>query len=442
MHLTRRHLLVGMAALPLASMAVGQSLDPGQLNLAQGSLDDQSGPLQDALLRAAAEGRRLFLPPGTYYAQNLQVPGGIVIEGIPGASILAAAGEAPIMRVMGSARVGIDGVTFTRGHGGPSGASQGLLEIEASDHIAITNCSFVGGGANGIAVRDAAADITHCDFAGHGLAALFAVDSRGLNVTGNSIQRCGNGGILIWGSQPRHDGSIVSGNTITAIGATNGGSGQHGNGINVFRCNDVIVTDNQVADCAFTAIRLNSTTDVTVSGNICRNSGDVAIYSEFAFSGTTIADNIVDGAAAGISITNLDSGGRLATCAGNIVRNIAARGDAPPRIRPFGIHVEAETAVSGNTVDTVAGIGIVVGHGEFLRTVAVTGNVISTVETGIGISVLDDPAPGPVIVTGNIIANASADAIVGLVRDEVTVPDLAAKASSYPHVTLADNRVN
>jgi hypothetical protein len=35
-----------------------------------------------------------------------------------------------------------------------------------------------------------------------------------------------------------------------------------------------------------------------------------------------IANNIVDGAAQGISMTNFDSSGPLATCTGNIVRNI------------------------------------------------------------------------------------------------------------------------
>ena len=117
---TRRHILIGLAALPLASAARAQSLE-----LPPDSLEDQSGALQDALLRAAAERRRLFLPPGTYYAQNLQVPGGITIEGVPGASVLAAAGDAPVLRIAGSARVGLEGITITRGNGGPAGAVSG-----------------------------------------------------------------------------------------------------------------------------------------------------------------------------------------------------------------------------------------------------------------------------------------------------------------------------
>lgn len=433
---TRRHILIGLAALPLASAARAQSLE-----LPPDSLDDQSSALQEALLRAAAERRRVFLPPGTYYAQNLQVPGGITIEGVPGASVLAAAGDAPVLRIAGSARVGLEGITITRGNGGPTGADRGLVEVEASDHVVIANCTFVGGASNGLVVRDAAADITHCDFTGHALAAIFAVDSRGLNITSNSVAKCGNGGILIWGSQPRHDGSIISGNTVTGIGATNGGNGQNGNGISVFRCNNVIVSANQIADCAFTAVRLNSTTDIGVNGNICRNSGDVAIISEFAFSGTVIADNIIDGAAAGIAITHLDQGGRLATCTGNIVRNIRERSEVNPDRQPFGIYVEAETTVSGNTIDAVPGIGIIAGNDALLRDVAITGNVLYATHTGIAVVVAADPAPGPVLIADNLITDALDHAIIGVAGDDTVSTDLVRDAARFPHITLADNRV-
>ncbi|MDC9823723.1 TIGR03808 family TAT-translocated repetitive protein [Devosia sp. ZB163] len=441
-HPSRRHILATLAALPLAGTALAQSLDPASLNLSTNSLDDQSGPLQEALLRAAGEGRRLFLPPGTYYVQNLQVPGNIAVEGIAGSTILAAVGDAPILRIAGSARVDISGLTFTRGNGGPSGADRGLVEVEASDHVAITNCTFVGGAANGLVVRDAAANIEDCDFTGHALAAILSIDSRGLNIGFNSITKCGNGGILIWGSQNRHDGSIVSSNTITGIGTSNGGNGQNGNGINVFRCNDVIVANNQIADCAFTAVRLNSTNNVAVTGNVCRNSGEVAIFSEFAFTGSVIANNVIDGAAAGISITNLDSKGRLAVCSGNVVRNIFERSKVNPDTRPVGIYVEADTNVSGNTVDNVPGFGILAGNGPFLQNVAIADNVLTGTRIGIGVSVVDNPPVGNVTITGNVIAKPSEHAIAGMAWDRVLSDDLIRDAARYPHVTLGANSVS
>ncbi len=440
-HPTRRFMLMSLAATSLALPSLGQSLDPSSLNLAPGSLDDQSGPLQDALLRAAEEGQRLFLPSGTYYVQNLQVPSNIVIEGIPGGTVLAAAGDVPILRIAGSAHVALTGLTFTRGNGGPANADRGLVEIEASEHVTISACSFVGGAANGLVVRDAAADIEDCDFTGHALAAIFSVDSRGLNIASNSIVKCGNGGILIWGSQNRHDGSIVTGNSITGIGFSNGGNGQNGNGINVFRCNDVIVANNQIADCAFTAIRLNTTTNTTVTGNLCRNSGEVAIFSEFAFSGSVIADNLVDGAAGGISITNLDSGGRLATCSGNIVRNIRKRSEVNPDTKPFGIYAEAEAAISGNSIDNVPGVGILAGNGPFLRNVVIADNVLNATDTGIAVSVVQTPPPGPVSVTGNIVAAPHQFGIVGMEWDKMVSADLARDAARYPNVTIAGNVV-
>src|SRR5690606_27029986 len=134
------------------------------------------------------------------------------------------------------------------------------------------------------------------------------------------------------------DPTIISGNRIARIDWRGGGNGQNGNGVNVFRADGVIVAGNHIADCAFTAVRLNGTRNTQVSGNVCLNSGEVAIFSEFAFSGSVIANNIVDGAAGGISITNLDNGGQLAVCSGNIVRNIFPRSRVNPDTSPYGIY--------------------------------------------------------------------------------------------------------
>lgn len=435
MRLNRRHVLAGLAALPYASSARAQAIVP-ELN--PGTPDDQSGPLQDAFMRASAEGRPLFLPPGTYYAQNLQVPSNLVVQGIPGKTVLAAAGTAPVARVAGSAHVRFESITFGAGNGGPEGTEAGLLEIEASDHVTLTDCAFTGGKVSGISIHDAAAEIDTCDFLGHGLAAIFSLDSRGLTVSGNRIAGCGNGGILIWGNASRRGSSTVIGNSISGVGATAGGNGQNGNGINVFRCDDVLIANNRIADCAFTAIRLNSTNNVVVSGNLCRNSGEVAIFSEFAFTGSVIADNIVDGAALGISVTNMDQSGQVAAVTGNIVRNIRAASAVNPDTKPIGIYAEAETTITGNTIYSVVGTGIRAGNGEFLRNVVIADNVVSAVNTGIGVSVVDKA--GPASVTGNIIT-AIDHGIVGLAWEAVVSDDLIRDAARYPHISLSGNRV-
>ncbi len=438
MKLTRRHLLVGLGAAVLSPSVRAQSLDGGALGLVRDSADDQSAILETAMNQAVADGRPLFIPAGNYRVGNLLAPSGLRMHGVPGRSLLTSAGTGPILRLSGSAQVSLQSLGFVgAADESATEVADGLIVIDASSDIAIEGCSFSGGRSHGIAIRDAAATISGSAFSGHGLAAIFSLDSRGLMLTGNRISRCANNGIQIWGSENRHDGSIVTGNSISQIGWSNGGNGQNGNGINIFRADDVVISNNQMADCAFTAVRLNSTNNVTVSGNVCRASGEVAIFSEFAFSGSVISNNVIDGAATGISVTNLDSGGHLAVVSGNIVRNITARSEVNPDTRPVGIFAEAETIVSDNVVENVPGVGILAGWGSFLRNVSVTDNVLYAVQIGIAVSVAEQP--GPVRVAGNLISDPLDHGIIGMAWLDIASDDLVRDAAKYPHVTLEDN---
>jgi uncharacterized secreted repeat protein (TIGR03808 family) len=200
----------------------------------------------------------------------------------------------------------------------------------------------------------------------------------------------------------------------------------------------VVISDNVISGCAFSAVRVNTGRNVTIRGNTCTNSGEVGIYSEFAFSGSIIANNIVDGATGGISITNLDQNGHLAVCAGNIVRNIVHKTNPQAGDVPYGIYAEAETSIVGNTVENVPGFGIIAGNGAFLRNVVIASNVVSGVAKGIGVSVAN---AGAVSISGNIIAGASENGIVGLNGVEVVSDDLVRDAAKYPNVTIAGNTV-
>ena len=51
------------------------------------------------------------------------------------------------------------------------------------------------------------------------------------------------------------------------------------------------------------AVRGNSSSDIQIIANSCTRLGEVALYAEFAFQGALIANNLVDIAATGISIT-------------------------------------------------------------------------------------------------------------------------------------------
>jgi uncharacterized secreted repeat protein (TIGR03808 family) len=204
----------------------------------------------------------------------------------------------------------------------------------------------------------------------------------------------------------------------------------------------VIVADNQISDCAFTAVRLNGTNNTQVRGNTCINSGEVAIFSEFAFSGSVIADNIIDGAATGISITNFDHDGRLATCSGNIVRNISESSAVNPDTRPVGIYAEADTAVTGNVVENVPGVGIAAGYGPYVRNVVIADNVVRGANIGIGVTVVSEAISGPIKISDNLISEVTTAGIAGLRWDEVASDDLVRDAAQFSQVTLEGNTIS
>ena len=64
-----------------------------------------------------------------------------------------------------------------------------------------------------------------------------------------------------------------------------------------------------------------------------------------------IANNTVNGALVGVSVTNFNEGGRLAVVQGNIFRNLARHPGQTEAEVGIGIYVEADTAVTGNRVN-------------------------------------------------------------------------------------------
>ena len=438
---SRRLVVAGLASALAAPALIGRALagdfiDPHDFGLTDGSDGvDQTAALQQAINAAAQAGRDLRLPMGAYYVTGLQFPGNLRIFGSAQATHLIAYDEGTIARIGAGRGLVIDGVSFSGGKD-----DMPALLLDATEDAIIRNCAFSGNGV-GIGASNAGGSIEDCRFESLGDAAIHSLNGRGLFIRGNRIGDCGNAGIRIWRDASGHDGSIVTGNAISRIDWRGGGNGQNGNGVNVYQADGVIVADNVIADCAFTAVRVNAGRNTQVRGNTCLNSGEVAIFSEFGFSGSVIADNIVDGAATGIDITNLDSGGYLATCTGNIVRNILASSAVNPDTRPVGIYAEADTVVANNVVENVPGVGIAAGYGPFVRNVSVTGNVLSGCTIGIGVTVVDEPQVGRVNVGGNTVSGATQGAIVGMEWENVVSDDLARDADNYPHVAVAGNVV-
>lgn len=429
----RRQALAGIALLAATVPARAQDLlDATTLGLVADSEADQSDVLQHALGRAADTGQALRLPRGIIYAQGLDLPGGLVVEGVPGSTTVCSYSGGMIASIHEHHSLVLRDIGFAGR--GTAEEAPALLSLEYAEGITLERCAFRDAPGVAVNIVDAAVTIRDCTFSDIGDAAIHSLDSRGLLISGNRIDGCGNAGIRIWRGESGPDGSIVTANRIADIDWRGGGNGQNGNGINVFNADEVIVADNHLADCAFTAVRLNSTNNTQVSGNTCLRSGEVAVFSEFAFSGSVIANNIIDGAATGISITNLDSGGQLAVCSANIVRNITPTSAVNPDTIPIGIFAEAETAITGNAVQNVPGVAIAAGFGTFLRNVLISANVVSQSDIGIGVSVVD--GAGSVVIGDNAVA-AREHAIVGLAWTEIVEPDLVTNAGRYPNVTLA-----
>lgn len=445
MDIDRRCLLLGAAtgaatlAAPAALSAFG--LDAAQFGVRPGAPDDQSHALQRAIDQAARSRTPLMLAPGVYRAGDLKLPAGTQLAGVRGATSIVLTHGPSLLSSEHADTVSLNGLNLDGG-GQPLPEGRALIHFDGVSTLRIADCEIAGAGRNGVTLQACDGEVTHSTITGAADNALFCNDSRGLMITANIIAKSGNGGILVWQSEKRRDGSLIADNRIEDTGARAGGTGQNGNAINVFRASDVMVRGNHIRNAAFSAIRGNSASNIQIIGNNCAALDEVAIYSEFGFEGAVIADNVVDGAEAGISVTNFNEGGRLATVRGNIVRNLGTRRpNRPPDEAGTGIGVEADTVVAGNVIERAARAGISAGWGQYLRNVAITGNVVR--EAGFGVAVSVAAGAGIAVISGNIFAGTKRGAIVGMEWEKAVTGDLAlAGADRYPQLRISGNLVN
>jgi uncharacterized secreted repeat protein (TIGR03808 family) len=190
-------------------------------------------------------------------------------------------------------------------------------------------------------------------------------------------------------------------------------------------------------------VRGNAASQIHIEGNSINDVREVALYAEFGFEGALIANNTVDSAAIGVSVTNFNEGGRLAVVQGNIIRNLLPRrpaGTDPGDSGGVGISVEADSAVTGNVIENAPTAGIMLGWGQYLRDVTVTGNVVRIADIGIAVSVA--PGAGTALIANNVIAEARRGAIIGMSRAKAVTGDLAkGGGEQYANLTISGNRV-
>ena len=265
----------------------------------------------------------MWLAPGRYRVGGLTLRPGSQIVGVRGATHLVFTHGPSLIAADHAETVSLSGLVLD-GAGQSLPQRRGLVHLTDVRGLRLTDCTVLRASGDGITLLQCDGSVTGntiTDAADNG---LFSNDSRGLVITGNIIRGCGNGGIRVWQSEKRHDGSLIADNTIEDTKARAGGSGQNGNAINVYRAADVIVRGNHIDKAAFSAIRGNGAANIQIVGNNCRNLGEVALYAEFDFQGAVIASNTVQRAEIGVVTTNFNDGGRLAVVQGNLIRDMTA----------------------------------------------------------------------------------------------------------------------
>jgi uncharacterized secreted repeat protein (TIGR03808 family) len=447
MPIDRRHLLLGslsctavLATPAIAAPLPMHGLDAGQFGVRPSASDDQTKRLQRAIDRAARTRMPLWLAPGVYRTGELKLPAGSQLAGVRGATRISLTHGPSLLSAQGADDISLSGLTLD-GHDQPLARNHGLVHLTGVKGLRIVDCAIIGAGGNGIALTQCDGEVTRNTITGAADNALFCVDNSGLAIRANTISKSGNGGIRVWQSVKRHDGSLIADNRIEDTAARAGGSGQNGNAINIFRAGDVIVRDNTIRRAAFSAVRGNGASNMQVIGNNCAEMKETAMYAEFGYEGAIFADNIIATAENGIAVTNFNDGGRYATVHGNLLRNVGVR-QPGTTVDGFGvgIGVEAETAVAGNVIENAPYAGIRLGFGPYLRNVAVAGNVVRNAGYGIAVSVVR--GAGGAAISGNLIQGAKRGAIVGMEWHKAVTGDLATTgAESYPQLRLTGNQV-
>jgi uncharacterized secreted repeat protein (TIGR03808 family) len=423
----RRRLIAAALALP--------ALVPLRCALAQTG-GDAAPRLQRAIDEAQHSGRVVAIPAGTSQVSRLRISGDIRLVGAGRSSRLVGLGPGPILTIEQAENVAIENVAFDGQKRAPGGEAA-LIEARDVANLEIIDCAIERASGYGLKLERCGGRIEGSSFRLLSQSALHSLDATGLTIADNRVEDCGANGLQIWRSAPGYDGAILRGNRIERIRADPGGDGPYGNAISVFRAGGVACMGNVIRQAAFSAIRFNSSADALIASNNCFDIGETALYVEFAFQGAVVASNIVDGASAGVSVTNFDQGGRLASVTGNTLRNLVR--PAPQGVENFGvgIHVEADTVVGGNAVDNANFAGLTLGYGVGLSNVLATGNALS--DCGYGIAVSVAPGAGGATIRDNRISRARRGAIVGMAWEKIAASDLVAEAAKYPLLTISGN---
>ena len=445
---------LGAAAAATAALAAEDKAQPRPKTLKQafreigdrimgelkpGSPDDQTAVLQSLIDEAAAKEHALHLPEGTFRVSDLRLRAGTCLIGQSRRTILLFAGGPAFVTADKADGLVLAGITFDGAYKPlDTDRTEALVSISNARGVTIDDIAIRNSSMGGLALSHSGGRIEHTSVADVLDFGIKSQDATGLDIRANTIERCANNGILVWRTEPGTDGTIVSSNRISQIRNASGGTGQWGNGINVFRADGVLVEGNRISECTYSAVRGNAASNIQIIANSCERLGEVAIYSEFGFQGCIIANNVIETAASGISVTNFNEGGRLAVIQGNLIRNLFRREHEPEgEKRGEAIGVEADASVTGNTIEGAPTVGIQIGWGPFMRDVAATGNVIRNAR--VGISITNASEAGTCLLANNLISKSLDGAIRTMHHGVVSGPDLARDPAQGGRITLSGN---
>lgn len=315
------------------------------------------------------------------------------------------------------------------------------------------NC-VVRNSVHGLLQRRCGGKIRLCDF--HDLAdtAILNDHCRGVVIDANRIARCGNNGVHHWASKgAAHDGARISNNVITDIDNRSGGEGLWGNGVRVAETGPVLVENNVIERCAYTAVRNTGGWGVVVAENRCRTFREKAMYAEFGFRDATFRNNAIHDCGAGIAATNYagPGDGDRALIVGNVVTGIGEHhpdADFGPRMGWLsGIEGEGNAHIEGNVVKGSPWMGVLAGFFDARQNVTVEGNSLIDNQYGIGFATQD--GVGPCAIRRNDISGSKRGAIVAMFQERVISGDVSAPgagkagpAKAYQGVDISGNRIS
>ncbi|MDJ0612494.1 MAG: TIGR03808 family TAT-translocated repetitive protein [Rhizobiaceae bacterium] len=409
-----------------------------------GAAEDQGLKLQKLLEKASLENQPVFLEPGQYIVSNLTLPRNTRLYGVKGATTLQFLGGDHFLYAENSEVVDLRGLTFDGRLRPVKEYADGNVRISNAKSVTIEHCHLTNASAYGLIIDRSEGIVSSNQVENAlGFGGIMSMANTGLTISHNTVQDCANAGILAYRWERGEDNTIIANNRVRRIASIKGGTGQHGNGINSYQCDGIMITDNHISDCAFSTVRSNSCSNIQITNNTCLRAGETSIYSEFAFQGANITGNIVDGAARGISIANLDHGGRLSICANNLVRNIHESVPYADDQHIFGIGIlaEADIAITGNVVENTKRFGMLLGWGPYLQNVVASNNVVRKTKTGFYVSVVE--GIGTASITDNVISETSRGGVIGHRWQEAVTNDLSqSNNKDYPTLQIQRNKLD